>query len=161
MAEAFVGLGPEMLRTGYAMPGANAAIAHVEAIAPGVRQSVLTGNVRPNAELKLRTFGLADAIDFEIGAYGADAELRTDLVPIAIARANAKFAAAYTAHDVVLVGDTPRDVAAALAHGARVIAVATGDFDADRLRAEGAHAVLTDLTDLASLRAAFGVPATT
>jgi phosphoglycolate phosphatase-like HAD superfamily hydrolase len=156
MTAAFGGLADELARTGYAMPGAAAAIAHVGDHVPGVRQSVLTGNVRPNAELKLRTFGLADAIDFEIGAYGADAELRHDLVPVAVARANAKYAAAYAPTDVVLVGDTPRDVAAALAHGAHVIGVATGGFDAGRLHAEGAHAVLADLTDLDALRAAFG-----
>jgi phosphoglycolate phosphatase len=161
--EAFVGLGPEMLRTGYVMPGAAAAIAHIGRAAPGVRQSVLTGNVRPNAELKLRTFGLADTLDFEIGAYGEDAEARPDLVPVAVARANAKFTASYAASDVVLIGDTPRDVEAALSHGARVIAVATGHFDADRLRAEGAHAVLTNLSDTTALLtalAAVGVVST-
>src|SRR6185369_2349908 len=113
---------------GYALPGAAAAIAYVAGHA--VAQSVLTGNVRPNAELKLRTFGLHHAIDFDIGAYGGDAELRPDLVPVAVARASAKHATAYTMEHVVLVGDTPRDVHAALTHGARVIAVATGRFGA-------------------------------
>jgi phosphoglycolate phosphatase len=155
MAIAFGGLADELARTGYAMPGAAAAIAHVGRHVPDVRQSVLTGNVRPNAELKLRTFGLADGIDFEIGAYGGDAELRNDLVPIAVGRANARYATAYTPSDVVLIGDTQRDVAAALAHGARVIGVATGGFTADQLHAAGAHAVLTGLTDLPALQASF------
>jgi phosphoglycolate phosphatase-like HAD superfamily hydrolase len=47
----------------------------------------------------------------------------------------------------VLVGDTPLDVAAALATGARVVAVASGSYSAAELADAGAHAVLPDLTD--------------
>jgi phosphoglycolate phosphatase-like HAD superfamily hydrolase len=155
MAAAMATLGPDMVRTGHALPGAGAAIAHLASV-PGVRQSVLTGNVRPNAELKLRTFGLADAVDFEIGAYGSDAEDRADLVPYALGRANARFGG-YTAADVVLIGDTPRDVAAGRAHGVRVVGVGTGAYGIEHLRSLGADAVLADLTDVAALRAAVGV----
>jgi len=51
----------------------------------------------------------------------------------------------------VLVGDTPLDVAAALATGARAIGVATGQFPASELEAAGASAVLTDLTGTAEV----------
>lgn len=37
---------------------------------PGILQTVLTGNLRANAELKMRTFGLAELIDFDIGGTG-------------------------------------------------------------------------------------------
>ncbi len=47
----------------------------------------------------------------------------------------------------VLVGDTPFDVGAALATGARAVGVATGGFSAAELTASGAHAVLPDLAD--------------
>jgi phosphoglycolate phosphatase-like HAD superfamily hydrolase len=154
VAEAFAELGPQMLRTGYPMPGAVVAIRHVGSLHPGVRQSVLTGNIRANAELKLRTFGLADGVEFEIGAYGSDAEHRADLVPVAIARATARTGMRITARNVVLVGDTPRDVEAGRAHGVRVVGVATGAYGAERLRAEGADVVLADLTDLDALQAA-------
>jgi phosphoglycolate phosphatase-like HAD superfamily hydrolase len=136
----------DIAATGYALPGAASAIDLVAAHA--VAQSVLTGNVRPNAEHKLRAFGLHSAIDFDIGAYGGDAELRPDLLPVALRRATGKHAVPYEMSDVVLIGDTPRDVHAALTHGARVVAVATGHYTADTLRAEGAHAVLDDLTNL-------------
>ena len=54
----------------------------------------------------------------------------------------------------MLVGDTPLDVAAALATGARAVGVATGQFTAADLAASGAHAVLPDLADTARVVAA-------
>ena len=54
----------------------------------------------------------------------------------------------------MLVGDTPLDVAAALATGARAVGVATGSFSAAEIAAAGAHAVLPDLTDPALVLAA-------
>ena len=54
----------------------------------------------------------------------------------------------------MLVGDTPLDVAAALATGARAVGVATGNFTEQELIAAGAHAVLPDLSDTARVRAA-------
>jgi len=52
----------------------------------------------------------------------------------------------------VLIGDTPLDVEAALARGARAIAVATGSYAQSELA--DAHATLPDLTDTAALLAA-------
>jgi phosphoglycolate phosphatase-like HAD superfamily hydrolase len=49
--------------------------------------------------------------------------------------------------DVIIIGDTPADVDCAHASGARVIAVATGHFDIDSLRAAGADLAVHDLTD--------------
>ena len=54
----------------------------------------------------------------------------------------------------MLVGDTPLDVGAALATGARAVGVATGALHAAELAASGAHAVLPDLTDTAAAVAA-------
>jgi phosphoglycolate phosphatase-like HAD superfamily hydrolase len=57
----------------------------------------------------------------------------------------------------VVIGDTPFDVTAALAAGARAVGVATGSHPAAELRAAGAHAVLPDLTDTdAVLKALLG-----
>jgi phosphoglycolate phosphatase-like HAD superfamily hydrolase len=55
------------------------------------------------------------------------------------------------AADVVVVGDTPRDVACAHAHGARVVAVATGEYSADQLRTAGADVVFDDFSETASV----------
>ena len=44
--------------------------------------SVLTGNIAPNAVVKLAAFGLDKWLDLETGAYGSDHEDRQQLVPI-------------------------------------------------------------------------------
>jgi phosphoglycolate phosphatase-like HAD superfamily hydrolase len=112
-----------------------------------VVQSVLTGNTRPSAEIKLKAFGLDRFIDFDIGAYGTDDDTRANLVDIARSRSATTHATAFDGPATVLIGDTPNDVAAALASGARIIAVASGKDSASALADAGATTVLADLSD--------------
>jgi phosphoglycolate phosphatase-like HAD superfamily hydrolase len=114
-----------------------------------VYQSVLTGNVRQVAEVKLTAVGLRYPLDLCIGAYGEDHEDRTELVHLARRRASGVYGSSSTdfgGHATIVVGDTPLDIVAALAADARAVGVATGAFSAADLRAAGAHAVLDDLT---------------
>ena len=122
-----------------------------------VWQSVLTGNIRPLAEVKLGALGLGDPLDLAIGAYGDMDEVRAGLVQVARGRAGAAAgpgAGGFDGAATVLVGDTPLDVAAALATGPRAVGVATGNYTEAELAAAGAHAVLPDLTDVDRVRAA-------
>jgi phosphoglycolate phosphatase len=135
-----------------AMAGASAAIAALAVAGPC--QSVLTGNIRPLAALKLGAAGLSDHLDLDVGAYGDAHEARADLVPVARLAAGRAYGADFAGPATVLVGDTPLDVAAALATGARVVAVATGSYPAESLAAAGAHVVLPDLTDAGLVLAA-------
>lgn len=128
---------------GAALPGAAAALDALAAA--NVRQTVVTGNVRAVAEIKLDVFGLDTHIDWDAGAYGEDADLRPALVDLALARSSA------TAADAVLIGDTPADVEGGRENGVRVIAVATGRISAADLREAGADVVLDDLTDVGLL----------
>jgi phosphoglycolate phosphatase-like HAD superfamily hydrolase len=125
-----------------------------------VHQSVVTGNIRLLAEVKLAALGLRNGLDLCIGAYGDDHEDRTELVQVARRRAAAvhgRTPAAFAGTSTVVIGDTPLDVTAALAAGARAVGVATGSHSAADLRAAGAHAVLPDLTDTdAVLKALLG-----
>jgi phosphoglycolate phosphatase-like HAD superfamily hydrolase len=122
-----------------------------------VVQSVLTGNVRRMAEIKLGAVGLDANLDLETGAYGDSHENRSELVHLARDNAARKYGRGFAGTATVLVGDTPLDVAAARATGARVVAVATGGTSADKLAEAGADAVLPDLTDTpAVLAAIFG-----
>lgn len=143
----------DMKVRGHALAGAGAALEAVAAIAD-VQQSVLTGNVRSVAEVKLRAFDLHPWIDFGIGAYGDDEFERNALIPHAWRRAAASYGRSYSPATTVLLGDTVRDVEAALAHGAAVVAVASGTTSSDDLRAAGAEVVLDDLADTARVLAA-------
>jgi phosphoglycolate phosphatase len=134
------------------LPGAAAAIAALAAA--GIRQSVLTGNIEPLAALKLERAGLGDQLDLAAGAYGDTHEVRAELVTAARAAAGRRYGTGFPGARTVLIGDTPLDVEAALATGARVVGVATGSYRAAELAAAGAHVVLPSLADTGAVLAA-------
>jgi phosphoglycolate phosphatase len=136
---------------GAVRPLAGAAEAIAALAAAGIRQSVLTGNIRPMAALKLERAGLRDHLDLNAGAYGDVHEVRSELVTAARRAAARAYGTDFPGLRTVLIGDTPLDVAAALATGARVVAVATGSYPAADLAAAGAHVVLPDLADTAQV----------
>lgn len=140
----------ELRQEGRVLAGAEAALRACRAEA-GVHQSLLTGNVRPLAALKMSVFGLTDHVDLRIGAYGEDALERVDLPPHAWRRAEQVLHHRFSGANTVIVGDTLVDVATARAVGARAIAVATGPATTAELRAAGAHVVLPDLADTAAV----------
>jgi phosphoglycolate phosphatase len=146
LVEAMAARMEELGRRGRALPGAEAALARLQG-EPGVVQSLLTGNVERNALLKLAAFGLAPYVDFAAGAYGSDHRARGELVAIARLRAAGLHQIELEPRDVVLLGDTPLDVAAAREGGARAVGVATGPYDEAALAEAGADAVLADLRD--------------
>lgn len=140
-------LSERLSEQGWALPGA-ADCLRALAGRPDVVQSVLTGNIRPNARMKLAAFDLDDLVDLDAGGYGADGVERAELVTMAQQRAGAKYGGRFDAGSTVLVGDTPRDVEAGRDGGALVVAVATGEHSTDELRRAGATIVLPDLTDV-------------
>jgi phosphoglycolate phosphatase-like HAD superfamily hydrolase len=132
------------------LPGVRAAL---EALGErGITQSLLTGNLEPIARLKLGCAGLTDYLDFELGAFGSDHRDRTCLVPITRQRLRERLGAEDA--DIVVVGDTPRDIACARAGHARAVAVATGGFPREALEAHAPDAVLDDLHDTEAVIAA-------
>ncbi len=108
---------------------------------------LLTGNFEAGARIKLERFDLWRY--FRCGAYGDDAPDRNALVPVAVGRAAACGIPALPPGDVVVIGDTPHDVACARAAGAVAVGVATGGYTADELRACGAAVVFDTLGDTA------------
>lgn len=112
----------------------------------GLVLGVATGNVRRAAEIKLRRGGLEHR--FAVGGYACDHHERPRLVARAIERGEAHAGRRFERDEIVVVGDTPLDVAAARACGVRVVAVATGSVDRATLLATGADAVLDTLAEL-------------
>lgn len=135
----------ELRRRGTALPGAYEALKAASAQSGWV-SSVLTGNVASNARVKLSAFGLDSLLDLPVGAYGADAELRPQLVAVARERVQ-RLRGVPADVPTVLVGDTPRDVEAALTTGSGIVAVASGIHGPEELTAVGAAEVLPDLSD--------------
>jgi phosphoglycolate phosphatase len=72
----------DLVTHGRLLPGATEALAAVAKL-DGVVQTVLTGNSKPNAMLKLRAFGLDGYVDFDIGGYGTEAYPRGTLLGVA------------------------------------------------------------------------------
>ena len=137
-----------MAELGVVLPGVPAVLKEI-ANRPDVVQTLVTGNLRPIAGYKVHAFGLGGYLDLEIGGYGDSSEQRSVLVADALAGAWRQHGTRFTGTSVVVVGDTPHDIHAALAHDARAVGVATGNYPSDALLAAGAHVVLPDLADTA------------
>jgi phosphoglycolate phosphatase len=140
----------DLVDRGQLLPGAAEAMAAVAKLDEAV-QTVLTGNARPNAVLKLQAFGLDGFVDFDIGGYGDEAYPRGTLLAVARQRAAEKYGVTFGEQATVYVADSPRDVDAARIGGASSLAVASGRASAAGLRDVGADAVLPDLTDTTQL----------
>ncbi|MDX3075817.1 HAD family hydrolase [Streptomyces sp. MI02-7b] len=149
LADGHLAHSSELRERGHALPGAAAALDALAGV-PGLVQTVVSGNVRAVAEIKLNVFGLDRHIAWDLGAYGEDNDERPGLVRTALARLRAKFGAVDPS-EAVVIGDTAADVAAALDNCVAVLAVATGRTSADDLRAAGADLVVPDLTHTASV----------
>jgi phosphoglycolate phosphatase len=158
MAARAPGLADLVVERSVVLPGAGEAIAALARLSEtgvpgepadgrGVIQSLLTGNIRPLAEVKLGPLGLTKHLDLDAGAYGSTHEVRAELVHEARRNAARAYTGDFGGDATVIVGDTPLDVEAALATGARAVGVATGRFTVSELAAAGAHAVLPDLAD--------------
>ncbi len=126
------------------MPGVRALLDALSARSD-VFLALLTGNYRAAARIKLEHFDLWRY--FDGGAFADDAHERNDLVPIAVRRAREGGLPHVPPERVVVIGDTPLDVACARAANARVIAVATGGVNVETLRASNPDAVFEDLSD--------------
>lgn len=86
---------------------------------------IVTGNVEKAAAVKLRAAGF-NPDWFPIGAYGHESMERDHLPPIALRRAVEHYQQPIHADKVLVIGDTPADVACARALGAVAVAVGTG-----------------------------------
>jgi phosphoglycolate phosphatase len=145
-ARAYDRLAPADLRDRHA-PHVAAVLADL-AQRPGVRLSLVTGNLEAVARMKLDRAGLGRYFPGGQGGFGSDAEDRSELPAIARRRAG-DGERPYPKARTVVVGDTPNDIACARADGVRCIGVTTGPYDADDLHR--ADAVIAGLDELAPM----------
>ncbi len=131
---------------GGSLPGVPELLARL-AVADGVYQTLLTGNLAANAAVKVAAFGLDRWLDLEIGAYGSDHADRCALVPVALERARRLRGVEVAPDDTWVVGDTERDFLCAEAGGAHCLLVATGGSQVSDLAHLDPDALLEDLSD--------------
>jgi phosphoglycolate phosphatase-like HAD superfamily hydrolase len=93
---------------------------------------LLTGNIRLGAEIKLRHFDLWTV--FETGAFADDSEHRNQIAAIARERGSRILGGPLRGDEVLVIGDTPLDIACGRAIGAKVLAVATGGATLEELK---------------------------
>ncbi|MGH8102111.1 MAG: HAD family hydrolase [Chthoniobacterales bacterium] len=108
--------------------------------------ALLTGNVSRGAQLKLEHYGVWHF--FEFGAFADDHHDRNQLGSFARARAREKHGREFSAAEIDVIGDTPRDIACGKAIGARTIAVATGTWTRERLAEYDPDFLIEDLSDV-------------
>lgn len=115
-----------------------------------------TGNLEPGARIKLKRGKLNRFFNF--GGFGSDAEDRSALLWTGIQRGAKRLHLPPERCQVTIIGDTPRDVSAALELGYRSVGVATGPHSRQDLLRAGATAALEDFTAPEALRVVLGLP---
>lgn len=134
---------------GHICPGVAEFVAGLRALPEAPVLGLLTGNIRPGAEVKLRHFGLWETFA-AIGAFGDDDEDRNRIAGVAWERGRRLLGEDLQPEEVLVVGDTPHDVACGRAIGARVLAVATGGAKFEDLAATQPDWLVRDLTEISA-----------
>jgi phosphoglycolate phosphatase-like HAD superfamily hydrolase len=110
-----------------------------------VHLGLLTGNVEFTAWKKLGKAGLQKYFSF--GAFGNESRVRSELVGLALSRAQEKFGIAFRGREIIIIGDSVHDVDCGKGYGARSIAVATGFHSKEELLSAGPDILFNDLSD--------------
>ena len=117
-------------RVGHVLPNVREILEQLRGRAD-VRSYLLTGNTRGGAAAKLTHYGLIDF--FPDGAFAQDTRARATIAQRAVELARS--AGRVSDHEMFVIGDTPHDIECANAIGVRTIAVATGGYSVEELRA--------------------------
>lgn len=112
-----------------------------------------TGNIERGAKIKLARAHLNRYFDF--GGFGSDHEDRGELLRVGARRGAELLCMPLEECRVVVIGDTPRDVLAALAIGAECIGVGTGTSSPEELLSCGATYAFSSLEDEGARSAIF------
>ncbi len=132
-------------RKGKLLPGVLELLERLKS-RPHLVLALLTGNVSRGAQLKLEHYGVWHF--FEFGAFADDHRDRNRLGPFARARAKEKHSREFSASEIDVIGDTPRDIACGKAFGARTIAVATGTWSLEQLAEYQPDFLIDDLSNV-------------
>ena len=115
---------------------------------PRYESALVTGNIKPMAELKMELVGLSEFFTLP-GAFGDESHNRRDLPARAAERIRKHLQMDLAPEQFIVIGDTPNDIDCAQHFGARAVAVGTGRFySREEILACEPDAVLDDLSDI-------------
>ncbi len=127
------------------LPGVRQIIAAFQKLNPPPVIGLLTGNHPRGAELKLNHYNLWH--EFALGAFGHHHEERADVARDALKQGQSQIHNLQS-DQILVIGDTKRDIECARAIGAKVLAVATGPYTASELHSLKPDWVVNDLTQI-------------
>lgn len=145
------------------LPGVLPALHSLQSLAGDDRLvTIMTGNCKLGAVIKLEGYGIAHFFELEQGGYGDDHPLRNDLAAATYAKltsvklTSAKLTSAELSRgavklnpdEILVIGDTVADIDCARHIGADCLAVATGNIGAEELKGANPRYLVTDLTDV-------------
>lgn len=130
--------------------GAGALVAQVLAHSEACIAGILTANMPSGAHIKLRAGGY-NPDEFLIQVFGSEAPTRLGLPPLAMQRTQALLQRDIAPEDVIVIGDTPHDIACAKHNGNRSLAVATGRYSVSELATHQPDFLVEDLSDTAHI----------
>jgi phosphoglycolate phosphatase len=113
---------------------------------PAFFLGLVTGNVREAVPYKLRAVGIDPAL-FKFGAFGSEHRDRNTLPALALYRLHQMFSMPVAKETVLIIGDTPLDIACARHSAVKVLCVATGQYDLKTLTEHHPDYLLPDLVD--------------
>lgn len=127
-----------------ALPGAPELIKKLVSL--GIYPGLLTGNMEDIVAPKLKAAGM-DRENFRYGGFGDHCPKRVDAARKALASVEAFFGHPMDPGRVLIIGDTPKDIACARQVGASVLAVSTGRYNDEQLLEHDPDFILKDLSD--------------
>ena len=110
----------------------------------GMPVGIISGAMEAASHVKLGRGQLNALLHF--GGFGSDAPARADILRAAIAKATDHVGRPLSPEECLVVGDTPKDVEAAVAVGCPSLAVASHKYTREQLAATNPTHLLDDLT---------------
>jgi len=108
--------------------------------------ALLTGNIEDGAYKKLDYFGLKKF--FNTGGFGDDHIDRNEIFPIAYKRCVRFFEREFAKNDIIVIGDSPKDIECAVKNGLKSLIVGTGLSDNENLFKLKPTAFIKDFSNL-------------
>jgi len=133
---------------GQTLPGVQRLLRELLGLPDRPAIGLLTGNIRLGAQIKLRHHRLWHF--FETGAFGCEHADRNQIARIAQRRGREMFGEHLRGDQILVIGDTPRDIECARAIGARSLAVTTGGASTEELKAQSPTWLVDDLAQVSA-----------